>query len=270
MRDRSVGPVAAAAAAITVALLLLGQGSRPADAQSPSPPAPGTLAQEPGRLVYLRDCAWCHGPQGEGSIYGPSLIGVGAASTDLMLSTGRMPIDEPVPFPDAQIDRAPPAYSPEVIGELVEYVGSFGPGPDIPEVDPRAGSLAEGQVLYQINCAACHSTSGIGAALTSGTVAPSVRGLSATQVAEAIRLGGAGLRTGNMPRFGEETLTAEQLNSVVRYTLYLDDPSDPGGAPLGHLGPVAEGFVALAAGVLVLILFTRWIGKRTEGGKEGG
>ena len=64
-----------------------------------------------------------------------------------------------------------------------------------------------------------------------------------------------------MPAFGTAALTGRQLNDVVSYVRYLDDPRDRGGLALGHLGPVAEGAIALA-GIGVLLLFVRWIGDR--------
>lgn len=269
---RSAG--AAVAAGVLAALIAaLSRQAEPAGAAAAQPtpaPSPTALGDDPGRFVYLRDCAWCHGEQGQGSIYGPGLVGVGAASVDFMLTTGRMPIPEPVAFPEAQVDRGPPAYGPEVVRALVDHVVSFGPpGPEIPRVDVETASLAVGQELYQDNCAACHSTTGVGGALTSGLVAPELEGLTATQIAEATRIGGSGLRTGNMPHFGPEAFTDEELSAVVRYVLYLQDPDDRGGAPLERLGPVAEGFVALAGGLVLLLLFVRWIGRRasmTEGG----
>ena len=44
-----------------------------------------------GRKLFLANCASCHGTNGEGAIGGPSLIGVGAASVDFQVGTGRMP-----------------------------------------------------------------------------------------------------------------------------------------------------------------------------------
>ena len=105
------------------------RGSGPAMAQTaptptasalPTGPAP-TPSAGPGRDLYLRDCAYCHGAQGEGSISGPPLVGVGAASADFMLSTGRMPI----PKPEDQPERKPPVYTPEQIRGLVGFVAGF-------------------------------------------------------------------------------------------------------------------------------------------------
>lgn len=267
---RGIGRLVVAAAAAAGVVAWLGQSLGPATAEpairgqagpSPTPEASPTSGppEDPGRFLYLRDCAWCHGDAGEGSIYAPPLVGTGAASAHFMLSTGRMPIAQP----QEQPRRSEPIYEPAVIAEIAEYVATFGSGPEIPVVDPAAGDLGEGQTLYQENCAPCHSSTGIGAALTDGKLATSVRGLDATQIAEAIRLGGAGLRSGQMPPFDESTLTDEQVNSIVRYVLYLDQPRDPGGAPLGRVGPVAEGAVALAVALPLLVAFLWWIAKRT-------
>src|SRR2546422_1415087 len=163
---------------------------------SPLPTLAPTPTSGPGRYLYLRDCAWCHGAQGQGSTTGPSLIGVGASSADFMLSTGRMPI----PRVEVQPRRQASPYSPAQTRALVEFVAAMGPGPAIPSVDPARGSPAEGEELYQANCAVCHGAPGAGGALTNGLFAPNLRDSTPVQVAEAIRLGGAGLRSGNMPR----------------------------------------------------------------------
>ena len=59
-------------------------------------------------------------------------------------------------------------------------------------------------------------------------------------------------------------LTDEQLRDVVAYvTERIQHPQNPGGAGLGGLGPVGEGFVGLALGVGLLALIGFWIGDRT-------
>jgi ubiquinol-cytochrome c reductase cytochrome c subunit len=183
-------------------------------------------------------------------------VGVGAASADFMLSTGRMPIAEP----EEQPGPAEVPYSQRELQELVSFVASLGIGPPIPEVDMAQGDLAEGAVLYEDNCAACHGSIGAGGALTNGLIAPPLGDSTPVQVAEAIRLGGAGLRSGNMPKFGPDTLSDEQVDSVARYVEYLRDPDDRGGQDLGHFGPIPEGFAAWAIGLLALVLAIRWIG----------
>lgn len=227
---------------------------------SPTPSALPTAAPTPtagrGRVLYLRDCAWCHGAQGQGSVYGPLLVGVGAASADFMLSTGRMPIPEP----ESQPRRKPVPYSPPDVEDLVRFVASLGSGPSIPSVSIAAGDLGEGALLYQENCAACHGATGSGGALTNGLLAPPLGSSTPVQVAEAIRLGGAGLRSGNMPKYGPESLSDRQVDSIARYVEYLRAPEDRGGAGLGHFGPIPEGAVAWLVGLLAIVLLTRWIG----------
>jgi ubiquinol-cytochrome c reductase cytochrome c subunit len=79
-----------------------------------------------------------------------------------------------------------------------------------------------------------------------------------TQVAEAVRVG-----PGTMPRFGEASLDQSQLNSLVRYVVYLRKPIDRGGSGLDHVGPLIEGFVGLGIGLGLIVVITRYIGTRT-------
>lgn len=219
---------------------------RPAQAAPPSA----------GQILYLRDCAFCHGSRGEGTRVAPPLIGVGAMAADFFLSTGRMPVATPINDPP----RRPPAYDRRQIDQLVAYVASLGPGPPVPRVDPSAGSLAEGAELYEVNCAACHSSAGIGGALTQGKEAPSILTSTPREIAEAMRLGG----TGNMPVFGQDTLDQRQVESIVRYVQALQRPRDRGGLALGHIGPIAEGFIAWAVGLMLLVVFVRWTGTKAK------
>lgn len=223
-----------------------------------------------GRELYLSDCAWCHGSRGRGTNFGPDLLGGtnGPALTDFVLATGRMPIDTP----QETVRRREPQYSSEEIKEIVDYVASFGqPGPEVPHPKPEHGDLAHGAELYQENCAACHSTTGIGGALTSGrpsreeeqttegdeVLAPPLDKSSPTEVAEATITG-----PGTMPVFGEGTFSEEDIDSIVRYVEYLQQPKDEGGVPIGRVGPVAEGAVGWIVGLGVLLLLSRWIGTR--------
>jgi ubiquinol-cytochrome c reductase cytochrome c subunit len=226
----------------------------------PGAPPPGQSG--PGRDLYLADCAWCHGNDGDGTDRGPSLIGVGAASADFMLSTGRMPIAVPEDNPP----RRKPVYDQVRIDALVAYVESLGPsGIPVPSVDPAAGDLRTGASLYEINCAACHSSTGIGGALPQGLEAPSILNSTPVEIAEAMRLGGAGVVSGNMPKFGADQIDQREVDSIVAYILFLQHEAsrvDRGGLSLGRWGPVAEGFVAWAVGLLALLFVVRWIGER--------
>lgn len=207
-----------------------------------------------GEALFGQGCVTCHGVGGTGTPQGPPLVGVGAASADFMLTTGRMPMSTV----GVQPPRKQPAYSPEEIDALVAYVASLGAGPAIPAVDPQSGDLPQGGELYRLNCAACHNAAGAGGALSSGAHAPALDRATALQIAEAIRIG-----PGQMPSF-DETLTEHDVSSIARYVLYLRNPADRGGFSLSHSGPVAEGFVAWIFGIGTLILAIRWI-TRTRG-----
>jgi len=237
---------------------------------SPAPAAPAARGPAEGLQLYQRDCAWCHGSRGQGTSYGPNLLQgtAGPALTDFMLSTGRMPIDDPGQKDSLHRD---PIYTREEIAAIVDFVESFGaPGPPIPTVDLARANLSAGRDLYQANCAACHSTTGAGGALATGKpgivngfVLSSQRGLVAppllkstpTQVAEAMRTGPPG-----MPVFGPGAFPDEQVDSIARYVVYLQKIKNPGGLELGRIGPVAEGAVGWLVGLASLLLLTRWIG----------
>jgi ubiquinol-cytochrome c reductase cytochrome c subunit len=231
----------------------VGAGDQPEDEavseEDFAPPADPDQVEQ-GRALFLTDCVSCHGSEGQGTENGPDLRGVGAASADFFLSTGRMPNTEP----NRQALSKPSPYSQEQIDALVAYVASLGPGPAIPDVDNPPGNLQEGGVLYRLNCQPCHSAAGDGGALSSGRVAPELHSATSVQVAEAMRIG-----PGPMPVFGEETFTDRQVNSIVRYVEYLRDPDDRGGLSLGIIGPITEGLVAIVLGFGALVLAVRWI-----------
>lgn len=66
-----------------------------------------------------------------------------------------------------------------------------------------------------------------------------------------------------MPVFDANIIDQHELNSVVAYVQYLGKPDDRGGASLGGIGPLMEGFVALVAGLGLIVLVTRMIGTRS-------
>lgn len=205
-----------------------------------------------GRELFGSGCASCHGQQGEGTARGPDLRGVGEASADFQLSTGRMPLDTVVEQPQ----RQRPKYDKPDIAALVAYVGSLGPGgPPIPDVTP--GHLQSGRQLFLMNCASCHGSTGAGAAMVDGEVAPTILHDDSTLVAEAMRVG-----PGLMPQFPSSSLTDEQVNDITTYVRNLPQHTDHGGWSIGLIGPVPEGLVGWVLGLGALLVVVRLLGKR--------
>jgi ubiquinol-cytochrome c reductase cytochrome c subunit len=222
---------------------------------APSGAGPAGASVDAGHTLYVEACSSCHGLDGHGSKGYPTLEGVGPAAVDWFISTGRMPLAGK----SGQAPRKVPAFSDTQRAQIVAYVSTLVPGgPPIPPADVNAGSIDNGGVLYRTNCAACHGVAGIGGALAHGAFAPSLRKANPLQIAEAMRIG-----PDNMPVFDQSTLSDRDVNDIVRYVVYLHHPDDRGGAGLGHVGPITEGFVGLLLGLGVLLMVTYWIGDRT-------
>ena len=67
-----------------------------ASASAPAIASDSTQTQvEEGKKLYLEGCSSCHGLGAEGTVNGPTLIGVGAAAVDFQVSSGRMPLAAP-------------------------------------------------------------------------------------------------------------------------------------------------------------------------------
>src|SRR4028118_133197 len=76
---------------------------------------------EEGRALFQVGCASCHGLNGEGQvtdiIQGPPLVGVGAASVDFQVESGRMPMARP----EEQAPVKKNIYTEEEIAALAAY-----------------------------------------------------------------------------------------------------------------------------------------------------
>lgn len=215
-----------------------------------------------GSDLYQAHCVSCHGAEGVGLEMepgvkegGPPLTGVGAASVDFMLRTGRMPAEtwwEP-------LERRPPAFDGTERAALVAYVTSLpGEGPPIPNISgwPDA-DLARGRELFTTNCAACHGPTAAGIAVGQDDVSSNLEDVEPIVVAEAIRTG-----PGVMPVFGEEILGQEDLEAVVAWVDNLGSRTSPGGVSVGRSGPVSEGFIAWLVGMGLLGIVVYVLGER--------
>jgi ubiquinol-cytochrome c reductase cytochrome c subunit len=265
--------VALAVPFLVAAAACINRDPGPYHAAVPPPPEPVAAAApvERGRFLYLRDCAWCHGASAEGTPRAPDLVSDtrGPADVDFVLRTRRMPLRRP----EDPMRRgvATTKYAAVDRQAIVEYVATLDPaGPPVPRLAAHRPPLSRGAELYLANCAACHSSTGIGGTLSAAqrsagstagppeAFAPPVTSSSAIEVVEAIRVG-----PGTMPVFGPKTLSEEEVDAIAVYVQYLRDPSDPGGIAAGHIGPVSEGAVGWLIGLGLLLGVSRWIGTRT-------
>jgi ubiquinol-cytochrome c reductase cytochrome c subunit len=239
-------PAILAAVACAAGALALWASPR-AGAQEGAP-----LARD-GAGLYRESCSACHGEDLRGVRgKGPPLRGVGARSADFYLSTGRMPLAHP----DDEPVRNPPAFEREQRKALIDYVASFGGAP-VPAADPGEGDIAQGQRLFADNCSGCHQIVARGGIVPPEGVAPPLQHASATQVAEAIRIGPY-----TMPRFDARHLDDREVASISRYVLSTRDPVDRGGWGIGNIGPVPEGMVAWLLAGTALLLVVRMLGER--------
>ena len=210
-----------------------------------------------GRKLFLANCASCHGLNAEGAIGGPSLIGVGAASVDFQVGTGRMPGQASGP----QLYKKPVQFTDEQILAMAAYVASLAPGPAIPaeEYLRTDGDVTHGGELFRINCAMCHNAVGAGGALTEGKFAPGLQGVTEKHIYEAMVTGPQ-----NMPVFSDANLTPEDKKDIISYLKYVEEFESVGGYELGSIGPVAEGLFTWIFGLGFIIAITVWLGAKAN------
>jgi ubiquinol-cytochrome c reductase cytochrome c subunit len=214
---------------------------------------------EEGRQIFLKGCSSCHGLNAEGAQIAPSLIGVGAASVDFQVGTGRMPMADM----STQAMRKDPLYDAEETAALAAYVASLAPGPSIPTESSlnyeRDGSTAEGGELFRNNCAMCHNFAGQGGALSQGKYAPTLMGVEPKHIYEAMVTGPQ-----SMPVFSDKTITPEEKLSIIKWIKAAEKEPNLGGASLGRVGPVTEGLLGWVLGLGLLIGVAVWLAMKAK------
>jgi ubiquinol-cytochrome c reductase cytochrome c subunit len=249
----------AAAAVILAGLLVSGGGYAAATAavETETAPAYSAAQVDAGKKLFLSNCASCHGKNAEGTKNAPSLIGVGAASVDFQVGTGRMPGQASGP----QLEVKPVQFTDEDIASLAAYVDSLAPGPAVPteEYLGTQGDATRGGELFRINCAMCHNAVGAGGALTEGKYAPALKHTSAKHIYEAMVTGPQ-----NMPVFSNTNLSLEDKSAIITYLKTVQSNPSVGGYDLGSLGPVAEGLFAWIFMLGLIVLITIWLGAKSN------
>jgi ubiquinol-cytochrome c reductase cytochrome c subunit len=226
--------------------------------------APITAAErsaliEEGERIFLKGCSSCHGINLEGSAIAPALLGVGAASVDFQVATGRMPVADM----SVQIARKKPVYNEKQVEALAAYVSSLAPGPEVPGESQlnyeRDGSIAEGGELFRTNCAMCHNFAGQGGALSQGKYAPTVMGVLPRHIYEAMVTGPQ-----SMPVFSDKTITPEEKLSIIKWIKSAEAEPQLGGASLGRVGPVTEGLLVWTLGLGLLVGVAVWLAMKAR------
>src|ERR671932_1317786 len=219
-----------------------------------------------GSQLYAANCSSCHGVDGRGVVnppqhgvgdiagQGPPLRGVGALAADFYLRTGYMPLGSP----DEEPTHSRSLFTEREIRALVSYVASLGGGPAIPRPRPQEGSLSDGLELFTEHCAGCHQVVAQGGYVTDARVPP-LEDATARQIAEAVRIGPY-----VMPKFDKKDITDAELNSIVRYVQYAQNPQDEGGWGIDHLGPFPEGLVTWGIAAVLLVAICLLIGERVR------
>jgi ubiquinol-cytochrome c reductase cytochrome c subunit len=264
-RSRFAGPVV-----LLFALLMTGGFYTLLSPATAEDSAASTEDIAKGRELFLVGCSSCHGKNAEGVLtkdgtwYGPSLVGVGAAAVDFQVGTGRMPMAQP----GAQAPDKRTAYSDEETAQLAAFIASLGPGPAVPspeDYDPetipeeeREEAVVRGGEFFRTNCTACHNFAGSGGALPGGKYAPTLIGVTPKHIYEALVTGPQ-----QMPVFSDEVLEPEQKRDIIAYLQSLEENPNYGGAALGQYGPVSEGMFAWVVGIGSLVGFAIWIASHT-------
>ncbi|RQX15475.1 cytochrome C [Micromonospora ureilytica] len=253
---RSRGRRRLGAAVRLIAALMLAGGAytvfAPGAQAQDNPQLTGAAAE--GKALFDVSCVTCHGRNAQGvEGRGPSLIGVGAASVEFQVSSGRMPLARQ----EAQAHRKPPVFTDEQTRQLAQYIQELGGGPVVPEGDDlrEDGNIASGGQLFRINCSQCHAFGGGGGALSSGKFAPSLHPATDRQIYAAMLSGPQ-----NMPVFGDNQLRPEQKADIIAYIQEtLKHDQDPGGLNLGRYGPSTEGLAIFLVGIVALVFASLWI-----------
>ncbi|MEV4466020.1 cytochrome c [Micromonospora echinofusca] len=221
-------------------------------AQAQDTPLTGAAAE--GKALFDVSCVTCHGRNAQGvEGRGPSLIGVGAASVEFQVGSGRMPMARQ----EAQAQRKPELFTDEETRQLAQYVQELGGGPVVPDGENlhADGNIAAGGELFRINCAQCHAFGGGGGALSSGKYAPSLRPATDRQIYAAMLSGPQ-----NMPVFGDNQISPDQKADLIAYIQEtLKHDQDPGGFNLGRYGPSTEGLAIFLVGIVALVFASLWI-----------
>ncbi len=220
----------------------------------PQAPAPSTtqaaqtdqaeVAPPNGPAIFLERCAKCHGQKGEGV---SGVVGIGGPNIQALHTPGD--VMAAMEVGPSHMPRFAYILSIPEMRAVANYVTQ-----NLAVIPLGGGDLSEGGKLFRQYCAPCHQSAVRGGALVfTGINAPALTGKSAAIVAGAIRWG-----PGPMPAFPPSVLNDKQLNSIVKYIEFVQQPPAPSATAMNWFGPVAEGFAAWMI-LFSLVGITVWI-----------
>ena len=160
---------------------------------------------------------------------------------------------------EAQATRKEAVFTPAEAAAIAAYIQTLGGGPESPEkadLDEMMANadLADGGALFRVNCSSCHGFGTGGGALSSGKFAPSLEGVPAMEIYQAMLTGPQ-----NMPVFGDNQLTPDEKAAVIAYIEYVNSDQSQGGWGLGRFGPSTEALAIFLVGIASLAVATLWI-----------
>jgi ubiquinol-cytochrome c reductase cytochrome c subunit len=68
----------------------------------------------------------------------------------------------------------------------------------------------------------------------------------------------------SMPVFNDMTIDPQSKKDVIAYLKAIEEAPSPGGAALGSIGPVSEGLLSWAVGLVALIGCAVWLGSKSS------
>jgi ubiquinol-cytochrome c reductase cytochrome c subunit len=97
--------------------------------------------------------------------------------------------------------------------------------------------------------------------IVTGARVPPLDKATPRQIREAVRIGPY-----VMPRFSKKAISDRELEDIVAYVQYAQNPHDAGGWSINHLGPFPEGLAAWFIAIGVLLVTCIVIGTRVKKG----
>ncbi len=207
--------------------------------------------QEMGALIYAGQCAQCHGASGEGMVGSALKDGLPAETLTKIIERGiphtvmtAWGDEEGGPLKENEIEDLTvfiTNWDEEILSEARSEVS----GQETQGLNASV-SLSRGEGLFNSKgCASCHGQGALGKVATPGeacvtchtgeirslVLAPSLPGHSDEIIREKVREGGK-----NMPAFGEEKITEEELGAIIEFIEEISVPelSDTAKEALGE------------------------------------